>query len=180
MATNRTKVAKWIRDMLPKKCCNCGSTENLGYHHIVPCECGGNDVPTNVAVLCANCHSRVHYGRDGVIDHGTLISAGMAKAREKGVKLGRKKRVDSEYVMRTIAENSTQFNDINDIDYEPMTEHEIMDKIGIKEVQYAKYKRMLIDTTNADIWPYDWPKPKQIRKMPLYDRVIKKMRGDIA
>lgn len=179
MAKNRTTVAKWIRDMLPKKCCNCGSTENLGYHHIVPCECGGNDVPTNVAVLCANCHSRVHYGKDGVIDHGALISAGMAKARSNGVKLGRKNRIIPEDAMRMIAENSTQFNDINKHDYEIKTEQEIMDMIGIKPVQYAKYKKMLLSAMNDDVWPYGWNKPVQVRKHPLYDHCVKQMRGEI-
>ena len=170
--SDRTKVAKWLRDMLPKKCMNCGSTTSLQYHHIVPVICGGNEVPTNIAVLCSSCHSKVHYGRDGVISHNEAIKMGIHKAKEKGVQLGRKSRCDLESVLRTIAENSTQFNwDSN------VTEGEIREMVGLKEVQYSKYKRMLFDAMSAEVWPYSWEKPVQVRNRPLYDHCIKQIRG---
>jgi hypothetical protein len=178
MPKTRQSVPKWIRNALPKKCYNCGSTKNLGYHHIVPVECGGNDVPTNVAVLCDHCHGKVHHGKDGVIDHGALIRDGIRKAKERGVKFGKKNSIDPENAMRTIAEHSTQFNcaEIYEITGETMTEHEIMDILGIKEVQYSKYKRMLLKAMQSETWPYDWPKPVQVRDHPIYPSVIKRYR----
>lgn len=171
----RQKVAKWIREMLPKKCINCGSTKGLQYHHIVPVICGGNDIPSNVAVLCGNCHSRVHYGKDGIINHGDAVKRGQEKARiERGVKPGRKP-ANGEKIMKAIAENSTQFNK-----YSVMTENEIMDVLGIKTVCYYKYKRQLIKCMEADKWPYEWEKPKTNYGHPVYEHKLKKIRGDMS
>lgn len=172
---NRPRVAKWIRDMLPKKCCNCGSSENLQYHHIVPVICGGNDVPSNVAVLCGDCHSKVHYGKGGVINHSDAVKKGQQKARlERGSKPGRKP-ADGERIIKAIAENSTQFNE-----FSVMTEHEIMGMLGIKEVCYYKYKRQLIAAMSADEWPYEWDKPKANYGHPAYENKLKRIRGDMA
>ena len=169
---SRETVAKWLRDMLPKQCMNCGSGTGLQYHHIVPVICGGNEVPSNIAVLCSDCHSKVHYGRGGIINHGDSIKKGIDKARANGLKMGRKCRTDAETIMRTIAENSTQFN-LDSL----ITESEIMSMIGLKNVQYSKYKRKLFDAMNADVWPYEWEKPIQVRNHPMYERVIKKIRN---
>ena len=168
---SREKVAKWLQDMLPKKCMNCGATKNLQYHHIVPARYGGGDVPTNIAVLCGDCHSKVHYAKDGVINHGDCVRAGMIEARKRGVHLGRKC-ADYEKVMRLIAENSTQFNPLS-----MTTETEIMEMAGVKNVCYAKCKRMLIEAMGKDEWPYEWERPKMIANRPTYDRVLKKARG---
>lgn len=172
MARDRERVAKWLREMLPKKCCNCGSTKDLQYHHIVPVIFGGNEVPSNVAVLCGVCHDKVHYGKSRMIDHGEAVKAGQLRAKQRGRKVGRKP-ADGEIIMQTIAENSTQFNADS-----LMTEHEIMGMLKIKEVCYAKYKRKLFEAMTADVWPYSWEKPVQVRNRPLYDGFIRKMRGD--
>ena len=129
---SREIVAKWIRDILPKKCVNCGSTKGLMYHHIVPHELGGMDVPSNIAVLCSDCHYKIHYGKSGGIDHGDLVRKGMAEAKERGVRLG-PKGIDHERVMRLIAENSTQFNPES-----TMTEKEIMEMAGVKPTCYCR------------------------------------------
>jgi Restriction endonuclease len=171
--SNRTVVAKWLRDQLPKKCYNCGATKDLQYHHIVPVSCGGNEVPSNVAVLCSDCHSKVHYGREGIINHGECIRRGQSAAKERGVKLGRKPRRDREQYLRKIAEESTQFN----ID-STTTEGEIMAELGIRAVCYNKYKRMLLAAMSADVWPYEWSKPTQVRAHPIYEQKLKRMRGD--
>lgn len=163
----RQMIAKWMRDALPHKCVNCGSDRGLVYHHIVPVSNGGNDVISNIAVLCTVCHSKVHYTESHMIDHGELVREGIAKARERGIRVGRKP-ADHERIMKLIAENSTQFNRDSLV-----TEHEIMEMAGIKEVCYNKYKRELLDTIASGEWPYDWAKPRQIRNRPLYDRVIK-------
>ena len=173
---SRQTVSKAIKEALPKMCCNCGTTEHLTYHHIVPIAYGGRDILTNVAVLCSDCHSTVHYGRAGVIPYSDAIKEGIAKAKERGVHVG-KPCADYDHIMQLIAKYSTQFNNIDDANYELHTETEIRDMAGVKPVCYAKCKRMLIDAMESDVWPYDWEKPKVFNNRPLYDRVIKKMRG---
>nr|WP_302596462.1 HNH endonuclease signature motif containing protein [uncultured Cellulosilyticum sp.] len=41
-------------------CANCGSTENIEFHHIVPLCNGGLDVLTNIVPLCKECHFKAH------------------------------------------------------------------------------------------------------------------------
>ena len=79
--------------------------------------------------------------------------------------------------MRLIAEHSTQFNDIYDRNCEMYTESEIMKMTGAKKTLYSKCKRMLVETMNSDVWPFEWDKPKMCRKMPLYEHVIRELRG---
>lgn len=172
MSRGRQTVAKWLRDMLPRKCMNCGSTRDLHYHHIVPVECNGNEVPTNIAVLCGKCHDAVHYTKTGKIDHSALVKAGIQRAKAAG-RNGGKRPADYEKVMRLIAENSTQFNP------ESMTtETEIMEMAGVKSVCYYKCKRLLLDAMSADKWPYTWKKPRAVRGHPEYEGVILRMRGE--
>jgi len=173
---SRSTVPKRIKDMLPKQCCNCGSTENLIYHHIVPDELGGRTIPSNIAVVCGECHGKIHFGDKDVIIHGDLIKRGIAKAKERGVKLG-KPSADYEKVIRLIAEHSTQFNDIYNADYELYAESEIMEMAGVKSFCYYKCKRMLIDAMNSDVWPYSWQKPKLRRNHPIYEHLVYEMRG---
>lgn len=172
----RQTIPKWMKDALPKQCCNCGSETHLTYHHIVPVEVGGRDVVTNIAVVCAECHGKIHFGDKGVVTHGDLIKKGMAAAKDRGKTYGRKP-ADYEKVMRLIAEHSTQFNDIDAPGYTMYTEHEIMEMAGVKEVTYAKCKRMLKDAMNAPEWVYDWPKPGMCANMPVYERHIKRLRA---
>lgn len=40
------------------KCINCSSTEDLVRHHIVPLENGGNDIDTNICILCSSCKTK--------------------------------------------------------------------------------------------------------------------------
>lgn len=170
--SSRELPAKWIRDMLPKKCVNCGSTKGIVYHHIVPVELGGNEVSSNIAVLCSMCHGKVHYGKDGVIDHGQLVRLGQQKARANGKTIGRKP-ADGERIMRAISEYSTQFNENS-----TMTETEIRDSLGIQNVCYCKYKKKLIAAMQGEVWPYEWEKPKTFKKRPTYDWIIKRERGE--
>ena len=175
----RQTVSKKIRDVLPKTCCNCGATENLVYHHIVPVSVGGKDIASNIAVVCPDCHGLIHrYDEIAKYGRGDLIKEGIAKAKAKGYKNGRKP-ADYENVMRLIAEHSTQFNDVNNPNYKPYTEHEIMEMGNVKEVCYNKCKRMLIEAMQADEWIYSWDKPTIHNNRPLYDRVIRKMRSEV-
>lgn len=44
-------------------CANCGSTEDIEYHHIVPLALGGTNSMGNIKPLCYKCHKAAHYGR---------------------------------------------------------------------------------------------------------------------
>ncbi|WP_018933295.1 HNH endonuclease [Gracilibacillus lacisalsi] len=46
---------------LSHECSNCGATEKLHLHHIVPLVKGGSNRITNITPLCEECHSRVHF-----------------------------------------------------------------------------------------------------------------------
>ena len=74
--------------------------------------------------------------------------------------------------MRLIAENSTQFNE------KLVTESEIMEMAGLKPVAYYKYKRRLLALMEADEWPFEWDKPTAVRDKPLYDHLIRRLRGE--
>jgi hypothetical protein len=42
------------------RCGNCGGTESLHVHHIVPLSRGGTNGLTNLRTLCENCHKKIH------------------------------------------------------------------------------------------------------------------------
>lgn len=43
-----------------KECCaNCGSTERLEWHHMIPAALGGTAEPENMVCLCKECHDAV-------------------------------------------------------------------------------------------------------------------------
>jgi hypothetical protein len=42
------------------RCTECGASQDLEVHHIVPRRLGGPDEPSNLVTLCAACHSRQH------------------------------------------------------------------------------------------------------------------------
>ena len=49
--------------MLGTVCCNCGKEcqGEIEYHHIVPLERGGKDVISNLAPVCYDCHTKIHF-----------------------------------------------------------------------------------------------------------------------
>lgn len=171
-------IPRWIKESKPKFCAVCGRTDDLQYDHWIPISLGGKTVPENIIVLCAKHHQERH-GQVGKIKHNHLVKDGMAKAKERGVKVGRKPK-DHEKIMRLIAEHSTQFNDAYDLSYTPYTESEIMEMAGVKSVCYHKCKRELIDIINSGEWEFDWPKPEKVKSMALYDSVVKKIRSHRA
>jgi len=157
-------------------CVLCHTTDDLELHHIDP---KGPSTLDNLVVVCSKCHFNKWHEGKVTYRHADMVRAGIQEAKERGVHFG-KKPADYREVMRLIAKHSTQFNNIYDADYELKTEHEIMDMAGVKEVCYYKCKRMLIEAINADKWPFEWKKPTICRNTPLYDRVIKRLRGDIV
>lgn len=166
-------VPQWVKDAKPNFCAVCGKTNDLQYHHWIPVAIGGETVPENIIVLCAKHHQELHEQK-GQIKHNYLISEGIAKRKQKGGNVG-KRPADYENVMRLIAERSTQFNDYPDTLY---TESEIMAVAGVRPVCYSKCKRMLIEAMKADTWPYEWNKPRIAKNRPMYERQIKRIRGN--
>ena len=73
----RTKM----KEELGGICVNCGSSEHIEYHHIVPLVHGGTNNMTNIVPLCWNCHQKAHNKHI----HGEAYK----KAKEEG-KVGRK------------------------------------------------------------------------------------------
>ena len=49
------------------QCCNCGDTDDLQVHHVVPKSHGGVDELSNLRTLCAGCHNKTHDGEIGLI-----------------------------------------------------------------------------------------------------------------
>ena len=48
----------------PGACCTvCGASADLQVHHVVPAREDGPTVPTNLRVLCAECHRQVESGQ---------------------------------------------------------------------------------------------------------------------
>lgn len=64
---NKRNISKSYREamvrVLGTKCRNCGSEENIEYHHVVPLCFGGNDKLDNMIALCNRCHKAAHNGR---------------------------------------------------------------------------------------------------------------------
>lgn len=48
----------------PPICSNCGSSDAIEYHHIVPLFFGGTNNFQNIVPLCHRCHKSAHHGRD--------------------------------------------------------------------------------------------------------------------
>lgn len=75
---------KEVRRNLGNVCVNCGSTEGIEYHHIVPLFLGGREVQSNIVPLCYKCHKAAHHGRH------------LSKYRDQRNKGGRKPNVSDE------------------------------------------------------------------------------------
>ena len=66
------------------ECFECGATEDLQQHHVVPRSRGG----TKTVTLCTQCHGKAH-GRDlKGLEHSRLTKEGIARAKTNGQKLG--------------------------------------------------------------------------------------------
>ena len=70
-------------------CAVCGRTHDLNHHHLVPRGAGGTDDEANLITLCRECHGKMH-GVEWKLGLGELIKAGQARAKDRGVRSGRK------------------------------------------------------------------------------------------
>ena len=75
-------------------CVACGNKDALHHHHLVARADGGSDGDTNLITLCAECHGKIH-GMKWRNNHVDLVRAGLARAKARGVRLGRP-RVDAD------------------------------------------------------------------------------------
>ena len=58
---HRRKLTEKDKDEIGRKCCNCLSTLNLEYHHIIPFALNGSDINSNMCCLCQQCHRALHH-----------------------------------------------------------------------------------------------------------------------
>lgn len=57
---NWSEIRQEVLERDEYRCGNCGSTDNLHVHHIVPLSLGGSNLPSNLRTLCKSCHQRLH------------------------------------------------------------------------------------------------------------------------
>lgn len=185
----RNTAPKWVQEAMPKRCCFCGSTENIEYDHINPAVLDetGNPAWTieNTRPLCHKCHHEYSHGQkvDGQMEmlrnHAFLVRIGIEKAKKNGKRLGRPDKADEEEIMQRIAENDSQFNDFKkNPDFPLYTRDELIAMMGWKTTTYFKCKRKLIEAMEAEVWPYEWDKPAINNGKPIDSRIIKRMKKE--
>lgn len=162
--SNRKSIPVEWKQKLGKQCWNCGSTEDIQYHHIVPLIEGGNDILSNMCCLCGICHSKIHkLNYKG--NHNESIKKGIEKAKAKGIHCG-KLPADYESIMSSIAKNLTVFENGE------LTEKEIEKLNNIKPTTFHKVKKMLYEELEKEEWNHSFPRPNRILKTPLYEYQI--------
>lgn len=161
-----SEIPKSLYDMMPKYCANCGATEDLNIHHVIPIALGGKTVISNLVVLCTECHKKIH-GRGNIeeINHSELIRKGIAARKAKGLHTGRNP-ADREPIKKLIAQHCTLFSGGT------WTEAEIMKEAGIKRTLFHECLNELKADLKADTWEHTFSKPVQIREHPLHARTI--------
>ncbi|MED2706605.1 HNH endonuclease signature motif containing protein [Bacillus toyonensis] len=76
------------------ECANCSSREDLQIHHIVPLSIGGTNKLTNLALVCGECHAKIHGKKSNML---RLSRIAIEKAKAKGVKFGAERQLVKEY-----------------------------------------------------------------------------------
>ena len=110
-------------------CVACGDSnpDHLDHHHLVPRSCGGGDEETNLITLCRTCHGKLH-GIEWRNDHSKLTREGQARAKARGIKLGRSSKLTDqqrhEVVRRLLeGESARAIGSSLDISYKVITRH---------------------------------------------------------
>lgn len=60
---NRSSFRQELKSKLGSVCANCGGSDTVEYHHIVPLTLGGTNNLSNIVPLCHVCHQMAHDGR---------------------------------------------------------------------------------------------------------------------
>ena len=78
----RMNHQRYIREHIAVRCGQCGSEENLEWHHMIPISIGGETVEENMVCLCARCHRMVnaYHARLGL----KKVSECVEKERKEG------------------------------------------------------------------------------------------------
>jgi 5-methylcytosine-specific restriction endonuclease McrA len=60
--SNKKEFKERVRSLIEQRCWNCGCSENLQIHHIVPIKDRPDSAMdlNNLIMLCGTCHSRFH------------------------------------------------------------------------------------------------------------------------
>jgi|688.fasta_scaffold1162286_1 hypothetical protein len=85
--------------LIKQKCeihnCNESNPKVLDFHHIIPqTELGCTDHPTNIAIICANCHRKIHLGILNII--GVIPSTELPNKRTLVYEIDGKRNIDIE------------------------------------------------------------------------------------
>lgn len=120
MGTKRKYITREKKKELGDKCINCGSKENIEYHHVVPLLLGGKDNDSNIVPLCYACHKAAHHGRH-ILEYKVGNKGGRKpKASPEEVKVAFMKYVDGEIGTRKLRSmlgyyNKGSVNDISEV-----------------------------------------------------------------
>lgn len=129
---------------LKNECVNCGSTNELQLHHIVPLIQGGTNRLSNVVVLCSNCHGKIH--GVGYKNHSANTKKGIEKARSNGKQIGQAK--GAKLITKKSIEAKAQIQKYSKDFNGTLKDVEIMKFIGISRNSYYKYKKEIVNELN--------------------------------
>ncbi len=93
----RRQLTQKDKKEIGTECCNCGSTKELEYHHIIPISLGGNDINSNMVCLCYPCHQKIHYGESKHGLHSTIIKKGLKMQGQRVNRLEERKLQKNQY-----------------------------------------------------------------------------------
>jgi len=82
------------------KCTECGASTPLEVHHIIPRWAGGTDHPSNLRILCYECHKAVHMATGGYCPSQAQreVVAGKQRTLKEEMKMGSS--IDTDVLIR--------------------------------------------------------------------------------
>lgn len=140
MNQERRRLTQKDKEEIGLQCCNCNSTNDLEYHHVVPIIFGGNDINSNIFCVCHNCHSKIHFTKENKIDHSKAIKEGIKNAQKNGVHCGRRK-TTYENIPYELKE------DLKNKNYDTITA--LANKHGVSRKSIYKYKKIIEENNNV-------------------------------
>jgi hypothetical protein len=138
----RKKLNQSEKNKIGVKCANCESVEGLEYHHIIPLSIGGSNLLSNYVCLCYKCHALIH-GRKKAINLSEATKAGIQKARERGVQIGRK--AGDTYETKKSIQSKELIKELNYDFNGTLSNEETYKKIGISRNSFYKYKKEMLE-----------------------------------
>jgi predicted DNA-binding protein YlxM (UPF0122 family) len=122
-------------------CFDCGSYNQITYHHVVPEVKGG----TRALPLCIVCHGKVH-GKD-FLNHKELQRIGIEKAKNRGVYFGRKAGTyEGDFKFLSKDKNMKIILHLLD----DLTYDEISKKLNVSTTTVTKVNKVFRDFENKD------------------------------